>query len=172
MARRSCKGQNRKGEPCKSAPMKTSDYCHAHNTEIDADKRFGSPQQAREAATGVQRRYPRLREQVAKQLEEHAERIVGAQIEGLDATRAVVVGEGEDAYVEHHPDYLTRLRAGDTLLSRALGKPGTMEEHVSDSPLVNINLVTDADLRSKATDLRRRLASDRTIEPSRLGAGD
>lgn len=38
--------------------------------------------------------------------------------------------------------------------------------------LVNINLITDAEIRGQASDLRRRLAADRTIEPSRLGAGD
>jgi hypothetical protein len=38
--------------------------------------------------------------------------------------------------------------------------------------LVNINLITDSDHRSKAADLRRGLAAHRTIEPGRLGAGN
>lgn len=152
--------------------MKDIDYCSAHNTDLPADVRFGSPQQAREAATGVARAYPRLREVVARKIEENADRIIDAQLEGLDATRAIVVGEGESAYVELHPDYLTRARVGDMLTSRALGKPATRIEGPSDGgALVNINLVTDHELRSAAADLRRRLASYRAVEPGGIGLG-
>jgi hypothetical protein len=135
-----CKGQNAKGEPCKSTGVRHDGYCAAHTTLVPAEQRFGNPQQAREAATGVVRKYPRLREQVERKIEERAERIVDAQLEALDATRAVVVGEGDDAYVEHHPDYLTRLRAGDTLLSRALGKPGQTLDVQSENRSITLTL--------------------------------
>lgn len=118
-------GETKTGNRCKAPALKDDAFCSAHSTLLPVTARFGSSEQAREAATGVERRYPRLREVVAQRIEESAERIIEAQLEGLDATRAVVVGEGENAYVEHHPDFLTRLRAGDTLTSRALGKPTT-----------------------------------------------
>lgn len=141
--------------------MKDADYCATHNPELPAESRFGSPQQAREAATGVVRRYPRLREVTERKLEEQADRIVDAQLEALDATRAIVVGEGEDAYVEHHPDYLTRLRAGDTLLSRALGKPAQSLDVQSESRSITLTLdATDPETRATLHDyLRSRPAA-------------
>lgn len=157
MPPRNCKGTSKRtGEPCKAAPMKDADYCSTHNPDLPAETRFGSPQQAREAATGVQRRYPRLREVMAQKIEENADRILDAQIEALDATRAVVVGEGDDAYVEHHPDYLTRLRGGDTLLSRALGRPGQSLDITSESRSITLALdATDPETRTALHDFLR-----------------
>lgn len=146
---RSCKSTNRRGEPCKAAPMKDSDYCSTHNTDLPAETRFGSPQQAREAATGVQRRYPRLREVMAQKIEASADRILDAQLEALNAERGIVVGDGDDAVLELVPDYLTRLRAGDTLLSRALGKPGQSLDITSENRNITLTLDgTDPETRS------------------------
>lgn len=96
-----------------------------------------------------------MREQVAAQIEANAERIVGAQIEALNATRLVV---GEDGSAHVHPDFLTRLRAGDTLLSRALGKPGQeLNVHAEHQSLVVNVDASDPETRDLiAGALRRR----------------
>jgi hypothetical protein len=132
VSRPTCNGTNRRGEPCKNRNVNQNGYCPSHDPQLDEASRFGSPQQAREAATGVERRYPRLREIVERRLEEEADRIMGAGLDALDATRAVVVAETEvdEGGREHRverielvADHLTRLRAHEALLSRALGKP-------------------------------------------------
>jgi hypothetical protein len=143
---RKCKGTTVKGQPCKRVPRKDEDYCDAHNSELPAELRFGSPQQARAAATGVKRKYPRLRETVEQKIEEKAERIVQAGIEALDATRLSISEDGE---VHVHPDYGVRLRAHDTLLSRALGKPGQSMEIHSENRSITLSLdATDPDTRT------------------------
>lgn len=120
---RTCHGMNRAGKPCRVAPLKGGDYCRAHDPQLPEESRFGSTVQAAAAATGVERRFPRLRETLEREIEDKAERIVGAQIEALDATRITIDEETGEVHV--HPDYAIRLRAGDTLVSRALGRPGS-----------------------------------------------
>ncbi len=157
MPKRQCHGTNKRGNPCGVAPLTGSDYCRAHDPQLPAESRFGSPEQAREAATGVERRYPRLRETVARKLEAKADRIIDAQIEALDATRAVVVGEGEDAHVEVFPDFLTRLRAGDTLTSRALGRPHQTTDATVRSESISVAFdAADPETRRLLGDLLRR----------------
>jgi hypothetical protein len=43
--------------------------------------------------------------------------------------------------------------------------------HSGERPLVNIDLITDDDLRDAAADLRRALAIRRAVEPRRLHSG-
>lgn len=152
---RRCSAQNRHGEQCKSAAMKGLDVCHAHNPAIDAAERFGSPQQAREAGRlgGKATRYPRLREIMERKLEEQADRILDAQIEALDATRLIVSEDGE-AHI--HPDFLTRLRAGDTLLTRAVGKPAQTVDVTAETRSVTLTIdASDPAVRSAVHDLLR-----------------
>jgi hypothetical protein len=164
--KRDCKGTNKAGKPCKAAALTDNDYCRAHDPLLPAESRFGSTQQAREAATGVERRYPRLREVAERKLEAKADRIVDAQLEALDATRAVVVGDGADAYVEMVPDFLTRLRAGDTLMSRALGKPAQEQTIHADHKVLAVNFdASDPDTRQLIGDILRRRPASRQPVP-------
>lgn len=102
----------------------------------------------------MQRRYPRLRETVERKIEEQAERIVEAGLEALDATRLTVSEDGE---VHVSADYLTRLRAHDTLISRALGKPAQSIDVSSESRGVIVHLdATDPETREALHGLLRR----------------
>jgi hypothetical protein len=169
--KRECKGEKKTGGPCGAAPLKpgteidgikaTGDYCRTHDPDLPADTRFGSPQQAREAATGVVRRFPRMRDVMERKLEEEADRIVDAQLEALNAERPIVVGDGPNATLELVPDYLTRLRAGDTLMSRALGKPAQEQVIHAEHQVLSVSFDgTDPDARAALAEvLRRRPAS-------------
>lgn len=138
MPRRSCKGTSKRtGQPCKAPALTDDDYCSAHSPNLPAEARFGSPEQAGTAARGVERKYPRLREVTERKLEEKADLIVDAGLEALRATRMTVSETGE---VHIHPDYNVRLRASDTLLSRALGKPGQSMEIMSESRVLTLQL--------------------------------
>lgn len=114
-----CAGINRAGESCGAPALIGTEYCSAHSPNLPDDVRFGSKVQAGIAGASPKPHYPRLREALERKVEEKAERIIDAQLEALDATRITVDEEGK---VHVHPDHLTRLRAGDTITSRALGK--------------------------------------------------
>lgn len=153
---RCCKGLNKQGKPCRVAPLKGNDYCRAHDPNLPAEARFGSPEQAAQAATGVERRYPRLREALETKLEAHAELIVDRQLESLDATRAVVnelTGE-----VTFHPDYVTRAKVGDMLVSRALGRPGSEQTINVDARSIHFDLLDEGALERVHGLLRDRPA--------------
>jgi hypothetical protein len=133
------------GKRCRCAAMHGYDRCPTHNVLLPADARFGSSVRARDAATGVERRYPRLRETIEKEVEQKAQAIVGAAIESLQATAMTVDREG----AEHvHPDYLTRLRGADTLMQRALGRPSSEQTIHSDVQAVVVGL-NGADLEAR-----------------------
>lgn len=170
MSDRHCKGTNKQGKPCRVAPLKTGDYCRAHDPELPEESRFGSSIQASKASTGVERRFPRLREVLEAKLEENADRIIDAQIEALDATRVTMSEDGSEIHI--HPDYATRAKVGDTLLSRALGRP-TQQIESNQTPTILVQqLIVDPETRELAAALRRRLADGRTLEPSRLSSSD
>lgn len=124
--RRRCSGLNKRGEPCGAFPLKTGDYCRAHDPNLPDEVRFGSSVQAGVAGGSPKPRYINLREALEREIEANAERIVGAQLEALEATRVTVNEETGEVHV--HPDYATRLRAGDTITTRALGKPTQLTE--------------------------------------------
>lgn len=160
-----CVGTNRRGGPCGRAPLKGKDFCLAHppDTEEYAAIRFGSPEQAAAAATGVERRYPRLREVIEREIEDKAERIVGAQIEALEATRITVNEETGEVHV--HPDFAIRLRAGDTLVSRALGRPGSEQTINVDARSIHFDFdLNDEQLATVHGLLRGRPAIAASVE--------
>lgn len=123
--KRQCAGTSKRtGQPCRCTGVLPNGYCLAHqppdSTLVPADQRFGSPAQARAAATGVKRRYPRLREIVEAEIEAKALPIVKAALEQLDAQALLVDKDG----VEHWaPDGRTRLQAAQYLIDRGLGRP-------------------------------------------------
>jgi hypothetical protein len=81
-------------------------FCSAHDPHLPADARFGSSEQAAQAATGVRRRPPSLIELLRERVEAEAEAILAPYFEAL------AQGEG----VEH------RLQGG-----RARGTQGSAE---------------------------------------------
>lgn len=160
---RCCKGVNKRGKPCRVAPLKDGEYCRAHDPELPEEARFGSSVQATKAATGVERRFPRLREVVEREYEVNADKIVSRQIEALDATK-VVVNEvtGE---VTFHPDYGTRLKSTDLILSRALGRPGSEQTINVDARSIHFDFdLSDEQLATVHGLLRDRPAIAASVE--------
>lgn len=160
---RTCKGLSKRGKPCRVAPLKTGDYCRAHDPMLPDEARFGSAVQAGNASRGVERRYPRLREALERELEDKAELIVGRQVEALDATR-VVVNEvtGE---VTMHPDYSLRAKVGDMLTSRALGRPGSEQTINVDARSIHFDFDLNDEQLSKVHGLLRdRPVVNATVE--------
>jgi hypothetical protein len=166
------------GEPCKSNSTLPNGLCVAHQTRaaefgeepipLPDGTFFGSAEQSRRSASGVSKRYPKLQEIVEREIEDKAEYIVRAHIEGLIASRMHVDSRGE----EHiHPDHDTRWRAAAALLDRALGRPVAADEAVGTANVsVNIALIENPALRDRAAELRRAIATGRP-GPSRFGPG-
>lgn len=169
MAKRQCQGQTKKGASCKAAPLKDSDYCLAHaDGETRALIGFGG---AENGALGGRPRRPREIELIQEVAEEFRDDLRAVYSEGLTAERGVVVGDGENARVEYVADHSHRLRTAQEIQDRLHGKPRSTNDvaaHVD----VNLNLVTDGDLREQAAALRRGLAANRPVKPSGLDAGD
>ena len=107
MPERRCQGTNRTGDSCRARPLRGSGYCSAHDPQLPAATRFGSPEQAAQAATGVERRAPTVTERMRERVEREAEAILAPYFEALS--------EGED--VEQ------RMRAAERLLDRVFGRP-------------------------------------------------
>lgn len=158
--KRWCEGKTRKGTDCEAPPLKDFGFCINHvdqadpveyaeykarqHSALDTAPEHGSPEwhaanwgsaaQAAEAGKlgGQARRYPRLYEEMQRQIEESAAEIVAA---GLDATRAtkpvVVEIQERDAHgrtvmhqeIHEYPDHFVRLKAHETLANRAFGRP-------------------------------------------------
>lgn len=161
--KRQCHGTTKAGRPCKVAPLTGSDYCRAHDPELPAESRFGSPEQARAAATGVVRKAPRVIELLAAkaEAEEEAERLWRVISEALDADRGVVVGNGPTAHVDFVADHPTRLAAFREFIDRVDGKPrqktevsGPDGEPITVGAAANLAGLTDEEIE----DLRRLVA--------------
>ena len=104
---RRCHATNTRGDPCRAAPLRDSQWCSAHDPQLPAAIRFGSREQAAEAATGVQRRTPSVTEQMRERVERESAAILAVYFEALDA--------GETAEL--------RMRAAERLLDRCFGRP-------------------------------------------------
>ena len=102
-----CEGTNRAGDPCRAAPLRDSRWCSAHDPQRPAAIRFGSREQAAEAATGVQRRTPSLTEKLRERVERESDAVLAPHFEALDA--------GENVEL--------RMRAAERLLDRVFGRP-------------------------------------------------
>lgn len=116
MAKRRCKAKTKAGKRCKAAPLKGSDVCLAHSDEKTR------------VATSFQRgggrpRKPRVVDVVRERIEAEMDEWYAVLIDARQATRAIVVGQGEYATIEHVPDHPTRLRAFAAAMDRAYGKP-------------------------------------------------
>jgi hypothetical protein len=123
----SCSATTRKGQPCKVAPLKGSEYCRAHDPTLPDSSRFGSPAQAAVAGSAPKPHKLGAREAMNEAFleaaREHRDAIIAAYIDGLDAERTVVVGNGPSAFTESVPDPPTRLTAAEKLTDRVIGKP-------------------------------------------------
>ncbi len=107
MSDRRCHATNRAGDPCAANPLRDGQFCSAHDPHLSADARFGSSEQAAQAATGVRRRPPSVIELLRERVEAEAEAILAPYFEALAR------GEGVEQ----------RMRAAERLLDRVFGRP-------------------------------------------------
>jgi hypothetical protein len=114
--KRTCKGTNSQGKPCKAAPLTDSDYCLAHADEkTRVSTGFGAPGNGRP-------RKPRAVDVLRERIEANIDRVLDPLWDALTADRAMVVGNGPTAHVELASDHPTRIAAARELLDRAYGR--------------------------------------------------
>lgn len=176
MPPRSCKGTSKRtGKQCKAAPMKDSDYCSAHNTNLPDSARFGSLEQAREAAQLAGRPPKPKPSEIARELvEEHVEvtlrphfnalgyEIVldenGAHLQEKPNGGVKLYGESKDGYinVSEHDDLGAMIGAAEKLLDRVYGRPKQVSE-VSGPDGAPVQVASTFDLSKLSLDERRSL---------------
>lgn len=146
----------RKGEVCGKPLYDGTDKCWGHQPkEVKDAKGFGGPQEG----SGPKPR-PRASDMFWEVYEEKRDALRKAIDEALEADRAVVVGNGPSAHVEHVPDHPTRLKALDMVLDRTDGKPRqSLEMSGPEGSTIPIGVVMDDELAQKARDVLRDAAA-------------
>lgn len=118
--KRRCKATTRAGEPCRSTSLWDNGLCFGHQpAEVKAKHGF-SPENGKR---GGRPRKPTLIEVWREQVEKDYEKVLAVFREGLEAERALVVGNGPTAHLETAPDIPTRIKAAESYVDRVYGKP-------------------------------------------------
>lgn len=127
MAKRRCKGTTKKGKRCQSPPIEGTDLCISHSPKaVQANVGFGGAENG--AKGGSARKVPKLTEVLRERVEDRAEEIIDKLLDGLDATRAVVVGTGPKARVEIVPDQDQVRKTVADIYDRFEGRPRQVSE--------------------------------------------
>jgi nickel-dependent lactate racemase len=167
---RSCKGTTQKGNPCKTAPLKDSDYCLAHGDQETRDLvGFGGSQ------PGAGRPAKPKPSEIARELvEEHIEATLrphfnalgyeivldenGAHLTEKANGGAKLYGESKDGYinVSEHDDLRAMIAASEKLLDRVYGRPKQVSE-VSGPDGAPVQVASTFDLSKLSLDERRSL---------------
>lgn len=124
MATRDCKGVTKSGKQCKAVPLKDTDYCLAH---ADEKTRVATGFGAKDRGNGRPRKQ-RVVDVIRERIEDKVDEMFAILWEAAHAERAVVVGNGPQAYVEMVPDHPTRRAAVAELLDRGYGRPHQSSE--------------------------------------------
>jgi hypothetical protein len=125
--KRRCTEKTKAGKPCKAPPLAGTKFCISHSSRAVQEKAgFGGPENASKG--GSAKRVPRLTEILAAKVEARADEIIEKLLEGLEAKRAVVVGNGADAYVEIVDDRTEVLKTIREVFDRIEGRPKTTAE--------------------------------------------
>lgn len=163
MAKRQCKGETKAGKPCKAAPLHDGEYCSAHDPNLPDETRFGSPVQAGRAGASPKPHRQRVVDVIRERIEEHIDDVLRPLFEALDADRGVVVGSGENAMLEHVPDWDARLRAVREVLDRAYGRPKQALEHTGpEGGALAHEVILDAESREAIAGVLRRRPATRS----------
>lgn len=167
MAKRRCRATTIRGKPCRNPVTLETGYCIAHSPKETGESRgFGGSQ------PGAGRpRTPRVVDVMRERVEADIERILKPYFDAVDNAVMHATYEGE-VHASDIPDLGARIQTAEKLLDRIYGRPAQVGERPGVSVDVNLNLVTDHELRERAADLRRRLAATRTVKPSRLDVGE
>jgi hypothetical protein len=117
MSRR-CTATNKHGNPCRSWALKDQRFCLAHaDQQTKASRGFGGVQEG-----GGRPPKPRVVDVLRERIEADIDKWFAVLTEARDAERAVVVGNGPQAYLEMVPDAGTRLAAFREAFDRVYGK--------------------------------------------------
>lgn len=162
-----CKATTKAGTPCKAKPLKGKDVCIAHSDKKARDATgFG--------ITGGRPRKPRVVDVVRERIEADMDRWYTVLVEASEATRTVVVGSGDNAYIEQVPDHPTRLRAFAEAMDRAYGKPvqATEVSGPDGGPIEVNDAFNDPDVRKAGRELVRRVEAARSDKPRGARSSD
>lgn len=175
MTKRRCTGTRKDGKPCGANPLKDRDTCLAHS---DAKTRESVGFVANNGLQGRPRR-PRVIDRLIQRIDENIDEIIGVYFDGLRAERAVVVGNGPQAYLDLVPDYTERRHSADALLDRGHGKPRQLTEITGEDggPIRVVEGLNDPKTREALLELVGRFGDARALNAGpdvarRLGTGD
>jgi hypothetical protein len=139
-----CGGLNKAGEPCKANALKDSDppRCLAHSDATLRESVGFVPDNGHAGRKPVPKPTELMTRKLEELVEQNIEQWAKAYVDGLNADRAVVVGNGPTAHVENVPDIPTRINAAEKLNDRILGKPRQSVEHTGadGGPIQTANL--------------------------------
>lgn len=127
--KRRCTKRTKAGKACRGTPIAATDYetCVSHAPEaVKTELGFGGSENARKG--GEATRVPKLTELLREKVEARAEEIVEKLLDGLEAQKGLVVGNGPDAYVEMVPDRSEVARTLREIWDRLEGRPKTHTE--------------------------------------------
>jgi hypothetical protein len=124
-----CAGTKRNGDRCGANAIKGTDRCISHSDEeTKKNAGFGGPQEGAGRPAQI-KPTEALNQAFLEAAREHRDKIIGAYIEGLEADKSLVVGNGPSAHVASVPDIPTRITAAEKLTDRVVGKPRQSVEH-------------------------------------------
>jgi hypothetical protein len=129
--------------------------------ETRAKAGFGGPENG--AKGGEAKRVPKLTELLTAAVEERAQEIIDKLFSGLDAERAVVVGNGPGARIEIVPDAAERRMTIREIFDRNIGKPVQATE-ISGPDGKPIELHPPADAEERSITAARVLERARALE--------
>lgn len=125
--KRRCNAKTRSGKPCRAWALKGHLVCLSHADEaVRAEMSFGGSENG--AKGGAATRKAKPLEVLREKVEGDIERWLKPYEDALDAVRPVLVGYGEDAYVEMIPDHKMRVSATEAVHNRLYGRPKTVTE--------------------------------------------
>lgn len=148
MASRKCSATTNAGKPCGAPPRDGSDTCVSHASKEEKETlRFGGAQ----PGAG---RPPRPKAIDIYREKVEAERDAWFKVleDARDAERALVVGDGPTAHIEHVDDHPTRLKAFKEAHDRVFGK--AMQYH--DVTTREEESEVDAEIRELLAEMDRR----------------
>lgn len=161
MSKRTCHAKTIKGKPCKANPLKpgtiiesitvTGDWCRTHDPNLPDSARI----QGRQPGAG-RPRTPRAVDVLKERIEQDIDKVLKPLWDALTAERAVVVGNGPQAFVENVTDHPTRITAVRELLDRGYGRSKQSSE---------VTVITEDVLTQAITRLEAELAGNDPTGP-------
>lgn len=164
MSDRRCHAITKAGKACKAYPVEGTDHCLAHS---DAETRASVGFVAEAGILGGRPPAPRAVDLVRERVEAEIEEWYQVLLDARGAMKAVVVGHGDDAEIEHVPDHPVRLAAFREVMDRAYGKPkqATEVSGPGGGPIavgaVDLSRLSDQELRT-VVELTERCRVDDT----------